>query len=134
MTQPTAKTAHARILGRIEREFKAILQENRFGRVNISCEEMSELFEEFKERDEEVRRLKEQNERLRVMAELETVKSLREKNGQLEDLAAKALIALERCYSDAIHFLNEGDFKRHVEWDAGYIVDAIADLKERGRE
>ena len=52
---------------------------------------------------------------------------------RLNDLAAKALIALERCYSDAIHFLNEGDFKRHVEWDAGYIVDAIAALKETTR-
>jgi parvulin-like peptidyl-prolyl isomerase len=38
--------------------------------------------------------------------------------------------ALERAYVDAIRFLNEGDFKRHVEWDAGYIVDALA--KARG--
>lgn len=37
--------------------------------------------------------------------------------------------ALDRAYLDAITFLNEGDFKRKVEWDAGYIVDALSKAK-----
>jgi hypothetical protein len=36
------------------------------------------------------------------------------------------LEALKRAYYDAIRFLNDGDFKTNIEWDAGYIVDAIA--------
>ena len=36
------------------------------------------------------------------------------------------LVALQRAYGDAIQFLNEGDFKRRVEWDVAYITDAIA--------
>lgn len=44
--------------------------------------------------------------------------------------APNLLKALEQAYEDAIRFLNEGDFKKKVEWNAGYIVDAIA--KARG--
>lgn len=36
------------------------------------------------------------------------------------------LDALKRSYLQIIEFLNEGDFKREIVFDAGYIVDAIA--------
>lgn len=41
---------------------------------------------------------------------------------------ANALLieALERAYGDALSFLNYGDFKKRVVWDAGYIEDALA--------
>lgn len=40
--------------------------------------------------------------------------------------APDLLAALDRAYLQIIEFLNEGDFKRNIEFDAGYIVDAIA--------
>lgn len=41
-------------------------------------------------------------------------------------LKTKALQhALDRAYSDIVYFLNEGDFKRDIEWDAGYIIDLL---------
>lgn len=33
--------------------------------------------------------------------------------------------ALDRAYSDIIWFINYGDFKEEIEWDAGYIIDAL---------
>lgn len=51
-------------------------------------------------------------------------------NAALIASAPELLAALEKCYEDAIRFLNEGDFKKKVKWDAGYIVDAIK--KARG--
>lgn len=42
------------------------------------------------------------------------------------------LEALKRAYQQCIEFLNEGGFRRKLEWDAGYIVDAIA--KAEGRD
>lgn len=37
--------------------------------------------------------------------------------------------ALDRAYLDAVTFLNEGDFKRKVVWDAGYIIDVLDKAK-----
>lgn len=49
----------------------------------------------------------------------------REKNAQLvlasEDLAE----ALNKAYNDIIWFLNYGDFKQKIVWDAGYILSAL---------
>lgn len=39
--------------------------------------------------------------------------------------------ALDHAYLDACTFLNEGDFKRKVVWDAGYIVDALDKARDR---
>ena len=44
--------------------------------------------------------------------------------------APELLEALEKAYTQIIVFLNEGHFGRRVEFDAGYIVDAIT--KARG--
>lgn len=51
-----------------------------------------------------------------------------------DEIIRLLLDALERAYLDALYFLNDGDFKRCVEWDAGYIVDAIAKAKGEGKE
>jgi hypothetical protein len=53
-------------------------------------------------------------------------------NAALIASAPELLSALKRAYKQCIEFLNEGDFRRNVEWDAGYIVDAIN--KAEGRK
>lgn len=57
------------------------------------------------------------------------VQSEKKTDACLISAAPDLLAALERAYLDASTFLNEGDFKRKVEWNAGYIVDAIAKAK-----
>lgn len=44
------------------------------------------------------------------------------------------LEALDRAHLQIIHLLNEGDFRRKVELDLGYIVDAIAKAEGKGGE
>lgn len=51
------------------------------------------------------------------------------KDARIRAAAPELLAALDQAYLDILTFLNEGDFKRDVEWDAGYIVDAIAKAK-----
>lgn len=48
------------------------------------------------------------------------------KTARLIAAAPDLLAALDLAYLDIINFLNDGDFKKKVEWDAGYIVDALA--------
>lgn len=50
-------------------------------------------------------------------------------NAQLISAAPELLEALEQAYLQIVTFLNEGDFKRDVVFDAGYIVDALAKAK-----
>lgn len=61
-------------------------------------------------------------------------------NGKIASKADARLIAaapelfeaLEKAYLQILEFLNEGDFKREVVFDAGYIVDALD--KARGKK
>lgn len=39
--------------------------------------------------------------------------------------APELKIALEKALDDATKFLNEGDFKKDVTWDSGYILDTL---------
>lgn len=54
----------------------------------------------------------------------------RQAHAALITAAPDLLAALEQAYKDCLWFLNYGDFKRDIEFDAGYIVDALA--KARG--
>jgi len=65
-----------------------------------------------------------------IIAEIVGDSAIAKANAHLVSAAPDLLLALEQAHLDIITFLNEGDFKRHVVWDAGYIVDAIA--KARG--
>lgn len=47
----------------------------------------------------------------------------------LRRAAPELLKALDDAHLQIISLLNEGDFKRHVVLDLGYIVDAIAKAK-----
>jgi hypothetical protein len=55
-------------------------------------------------------------------------------NARLISAAPDLLAALERAYLQIAAFLNEGDFKRHVVFDAGYIVDALDKAKGKDDE
>ena len=46
--------------------------------------------------------------------------------------APDLLKALDRAHLQIIELLNEGDFKRKVELDLGYIVDAVAKANGKG--
>jgi hypothetical protein len=61
--------------------------------------------------------------------EIKSRLSALEGESPLRAAAPDLLAALEQAYSDICRFLNEGDFKTDVEWDAGYIVDALAKAK-----
>lgn len=50
-------------------------------------------------------------------------------NAHLISAAPELLNALEKAYLQILEFLNEGNFKREVVFDAGYIVEAIAKAK-----
>jgi hypothetical protein len=50
-------------------------------------------------------------------------------NAHLIAASPDLLEALEKAYGQILEFLNEGDFKREVNWDAGYIVDAVKKAK-----
>ena len=43
--------------------------------------------------------------------------------------APELLDALDKAYTQILEFLNEGEFKQEVVWDAGYIIDALAKAK-----
>jgi hypothetical protein len=47
----------------------------------------------------------------------------------LRRAAPQLLKALEDAHLEIISLLNEGDFKRHVVLDLGYIVEAVAAAK-----
>lgn len=47
-----------------------------------------------------------------------------------EKAAPDLYIALKRAYSDILNIINEGEFKEGIEWNSGYIEDALK--KARG--
>lgn len=55
---------------------------------------------------------------MKTFSDKEKLKYYRLKTKALEN-------ALERAYFDIIYFINEGDFKRYIEWDASYIIDLL---------
>jgi len=72
-------------------------------------------------------------------ADIQRARDLLAAHDPLYAAAPELLEALKKAYSDATHFLNYGNFKDanfstanascvdgSVEWNAGYIVDAIA--------
>jgi hypothetical protein len=50
-------------------------------------------------------------------------------NENLIAAAPDLLAALDKAYLQIIELLNEGDFKREVTFDAGYIIDALTKAK-----
>lgn len=71
----------------------------------------------------------------KLMAEIAELKALDRWNNSaavnnLKEERDELARALEQAYADATMFLNEGDFKRHVVWDAGYIVDLLAKVRK----
>lgn len=53
-------------------------------------------------------------------------KSENRPNANLIAAAPDLLQALKKSYIQILELMNEGDFKRTIEFDAGYIIDAIA--------
>lgn len=52
---------------------------------------------------------------------------------KLAAAAPEMLKALKQAHLDIVTFLNEGDFKRRVVWDASYIVDVIEKAEGRSK-